>query len=144
MVDLVLHAGGEHPLGLGLDRLAVEIAVAEPHPVGPLDLFVIFRDREAALLVGALLLRRPGDLRIDQHHRPARLVRLGEVDHDEALRHADLDGGETDAGRVVHRLEHVRGEGTHLVGDLADRLGHQPQLRIRQDDERSVWHGRGG
>ena len=92
--------------------LPSRLRVAEPHPVGPLDLLVIFRDREAALLVGALLLRGPDDLRIDQHHRPALLVRSSAtVDHDEALRHADLDRGETDAGRVVHRLEHVRGEG---------------------------------
>ena len=41
---------------------------------------------------------------------PPLFLRLLQVDDQEALRHADLDRGEADAGRVVHRLEHVGDE----------------------------------
>jgi hypothetical protein len=33
-----------------------------------------------------------------------------EIDHQHAQRHAHLDRGEADAGRIVHRLEHVGDE----------------------------------
>src|SRR5438876_8863207 len=46
------------------------------------DLLVEFRDRQAALLVGRLLLRGPKDLRIDEDQRLLRLVLLGEVQGD--------------------------------------------------------------
>ena len=95
--------------------LAVEIEVADLHLGGPLDLLVVFRDRQAALLVGGLLLGRPDDLRIDDHLRLARLVLAGEVERDHALRHADLDRREPDPGGVVHGVEHVGDERFHLA-----------------------------
>lgn len=35
------------------------------------------------------------------------VLRLRDVDHDDALMHVDLTRREADAGRVVHRLKHV-------------------------------------
>src|SRR5215210_6219020 len=63
VVDLVLHAGGEEPVRILLDGRAVEVCVAEAHPVGALHLLVVFGNREAALLVGPRLVRGPEDLR---------------------------------------------------------------------------------
>ena len=57
------------PARLDLARLAVEVEIFDLHLRRPLDLLVIFRDRQAALLVGRLLFRRPGDLRIDEDLR---------------------------------------------------------------------------
>ena len=47
----------------------------------------------------------------------------------------DLDRGKPDPGRVVHGLEHVVGELADLRRDLLDRLGDEPQLLVRQDDD---------
>ena len=60
---------------------------------------------------------------------------LGEIHRDQPQRLGDLDRGEPDAGRVVHGLEHVVGELADLRRDLFDRLGDQPQLLVRQDDD---------
>jgi hypothetical protein len=46
---------------------------------------------------------------------------------DEADRLADLDRGEADARRVVHRLQHVVGELADFRRDLADRRGNLAQ-----------------
>ena len=92
------------------------------HLRGPLDLLVVFRDRQAAFLVGALLLRGPDDLRIDEHLRLLRLVLLGGVDGDDALRHADLNRREADAraprtsSRTCHRPARARSASTVFTG----------------------------
>jgi hypothetical protein len=142
VVELVLDDGRDEPLGLDLDRLAVEVGVAELHLRRSLHLLVVFGNREAALLVGALLLGGPGDLRVDQHHRPALLLGLlRRVHHDEPLRHADLDRREADAGGVVHRVEHVGGEPAQLRRDLVHRLGFETQARVGEDDKGTNGHG---
>ena len=82
------------------------------------------------------------DLRVDEDARvlttgsPTLLLGLLQVDHQDAPGHADLDRGEADARRRVHRLEHVRDERTHLVIDLLDRRGDLPQARIGDFDDR--------
>ena len=125
VVDLVLQAGGEQPFGVDFPRVALRIEVTHLHPRRPLHLLVIFRDRQAALLVGALFLRRPDHLRIDEDQRLLRLVLLGEVHGDDPQRHADLDRGEPDAGRVVHGLEHVLDQ----LADLVIHAFHLAQTR---------------
>ena len=57
MVDLVLAAGSEQALGVFLVHLAVEIGEAKAHLRRPLDLLVIFGNRQAALLIYGGLLR---------------------------------------------------------------------------------------
>src|SRR4051812_23536844 len=66
VVDLVLDAGGEQPVGVLLVHLAVEIGKAEADLRRALDLFIIFGDREAAFLVNRQFLRRGDDFRIDE------------------------------------------------------------------------------
>ena len=48
-------------------------------------------------------------------------LRLLQVHHQQALRHADLDRGKADARRVVHRLEHVGDQRAQLVVHRLDR-----------------------
>ena len=45
-----------------------------------------------------------------------------------------LSGRQANPRRRVHGLEHVVGELAHLRGDLLNRLGDEPQLLVRQDD----------
>src|SRR5260370_40879278 len=52
MIDLMLDTGRKQPGRLLLMGLAIKVGVAKPHCRGPLDLFVIFGDRQAAFLVG--------------------------------------------------------------------------------------------
>src|SRR5258708_11925 len=55
MVDLMLHACREQADRLLFMRLALDIHIAEPHGRRPFDRFVIFRNRQAALLVSRFL-----------------------------------------------------------------------------------------
>ena len=145
MIDLVLDAGGEQAVGVFLVHLAVEIGEAHAHLRRPLDFLVIFRDRQAAFLVDRQFFRRRQDFRIDEDARPrlalAVLVPLGEIHRDQPQRLGDLDRRKPDAGRVIHGLEHVVGELADLRRDFFDRLGDQPQLLVRQDDDFSNGHG---
>ena len=54
---------------------------------------------------------------------------------------ADLDGGEADAGRVVHGLEHVVGELARSSSTRLDRVGHAAQVRIGQREDFAFGHG---
>jgi hypothetical protein len=63
------------------------------------------------------------------------------VHDDDALGHADLDGGEADAGRLVHGLEHVLDQEPQLRVDLLRRFGDQPQPLVGQDDDVAQRHG---
>ena len=81
------------------------------------------------------------DLRVDEDPRvfdrlAALFLGLLQVDHQDALGDPDLDRGEADARRRVHRLEHVRDERAHLVVDLLDGRGDLPQARIGDFDDR--------
>ena len=89
-------------------------------------------DREAALPV-ELLSRRAYDLRVDQLGHL-----LLDLDHRDLERHPDLVGGEPDARRITHRLEHVveqpmeaRIERRHLAGPPR-RIGSSAvRMRLR-------------
>ena len=58
------------------------------------------------------------------------VARFGDVDHDHALVHVDLRGGQADAGRVVHGLGHVGDQLLHARVENGDRLGDLVQARI--------------
>src|SRR6476659_3161930 len=82
MVDLMLQAGGEQPLCLDLLRLQVEIEKFHFDGLRPLDLLVVFRDRQTALFVSRLLVRRPDHFGINEDLWLLWLVLLGEVHRD--------------------------------------------------------------
>ena len=58
----------------------------------------------------------------------------------DAQRHADLRGGEPDAGRGIHRLEHVGDERADLVRDLFDGRRGGVQDGIAHDANRQNGH----
>ena len=55
-------------------------------------------------------------------------------------RHADLRSREADAGRGIHRLEHVGDERADLVRDLVDGRGRGVQDGITHDANRQNGH----
>ncbi len=88
--------------------------------------------------------------RQDDHQGLARLggqglfvVGIGflQVDDEQPLRHADLDRGETDAGRRVHGREHVVDQRPELGRDLLDGRGDLPKHRARSFEDRQDGHG---
>ena len=121
---------------------------------GALDFLGVIRDREAALLVGAQLIRAPDDLGIDEDLRMGLRLRLALLvelprdllfeiaDHD-ALHHADLDRREANAARRIHRIEHVARQITDLVRDGDDGLANLPQAGIGQYDDGFARHDGG-
>jgi hypothetical protein len=121
-------------------RLAVEIEILDLDLGRTLDLLIVFRDRETAFLVDALRFRRPGDLRIDEDLRLLLVVLLGKVHGDDTDRLADLDRRQPDAGRVVHRLEHLFDQLADAVVDLRHRLGHLPKTLVGESDDFAQGH----
>jgi hypothetical protein len=91
--------------------------------------------RQAALLVNGVLVRGLDDLGIGQHDRAGLDVLAVDVEHDDALQHADLRRGEPDAGRLVHRLQHVIHQLAHLGIDRGDRLGLLLETRIGRGED---------
>ncbi|WP_255505626.1 hypothetical protein [Alkalisalibacterium limincola] len=55
--------------------------------------------------------------------------------------HIDLGGGQADARRLVHRLEHVVDQRTQFVVDLLHRRGQRPQARIGEFEDFELGHG---
>src|SRR6478736_5908186 len=135
MVDLMLQAGGEQPLCLDFLRLQVEIEKFHFDGLRPLDLLVVFRDRQTALFVSGFLVGCPNHLWIDEDLRFLRLVFLGEIYCDHAPRDANLNGGKTDTGRRVHRLEHVLDERTQRMADLNARVLAMGDLLARAQSQ---------
>src|SRR3984957_8334123 len=142
VVDFMLQGGRHKPLRLNFLWRSVAIEIAGADARRPLDLFVIFGDRQAAFLVNRLLLRRPDDLRIDKKLRLRRLALLGEIEHDDALGDADLNRGETDSRRVMHGLDHLVHQLAQGVVDGLYRLARLAQPRVGQNDDRTNGHGR--
>ena len=70
------------------------------------------------------------------------LVLLRQVHGDDALGHAHLNGGEPDAGGLVHGLEHVLDQLLHLRVDLLDRFGDEPQPLVGDDEDVAQRHAR--
>ncbi len=69
------------------------------------------------------------------------LVLFLQVDHQHAQGHADLDRGEADAGRFVHRLEHVLDERLQLVVERLDGGGDGLEPRIGRFEDFADSHG---
>ena len=117
----MLDGGRQKALGLQLSLFALPVGVSQGQACRALDLDAEVRDRQAAFLVQPRLRAESHDLRIDQHQRLRLLVLVSDIEHDQAARHADLNGGQPDARRRVHRLQHVVGQPAQLVVDAARR-----------------------
>ena len=68
-----------------------------------------------------------------------RVLGLLEVDHEQPDRHSDLDRGEADPRRHVHRLEHVGDKRPQLVVERLHRLGNLAQDRGRESRKSGEW-----
>ena len=97
-------------------RVARPCPGPDGHLGGALDFLGDAGEREAAL-GGALLALLADELGVDEDVELARLVLGGDVDEEDAVRLADLRGGQADAGRGVHGLGHVVDELLDLGGD---------------------------
>ena len=146
MVHLMLEAGGEQAVQPLLVLLAVAIEPACGDHCGALDLGILVGDRQTAFVIDRMLLGLRDDLRVDEYERPlhrfaAFFLRLLKVDHQQPLSHADLDRRQADAGRVVHRLEHVVDERLELVVESLDGGGNDAKPRVGRLDDGQDGHG---
>ena len=127
MVDLVLDTLRQQPLAGELEGLAFSVQRLDGGLAVPLDLVVMPRHRQAALLdqLGGL---GGNDLGIDHHNRR---IFLGRAVHDgESQRDTDLGGCQSNARGVVHGLEHVVDQCLQVVVELFDRLADIAETRI--------------
>ena len=116
-------------LGLDDPHDAKKVESDQVHPVGADDLPTEPGYRETALLVDPLAVGLE-DRRVHDDVRAVALV----VD-EEALLHANLIGGESHAGCVIHGLKHRFREGRDLPVDVLDqrRCGVQDRVAVGAD-----------
>ena len=93
------------------------------------DLEVEAGYRQAALVEEPFAVRLD-DLGVDQGLWTAVVT---EVIDKKALLDAHLWGGQTEAGRGVHRLGHVRRQANQAFVDVIDHLGALAQYRVADD-----------
>ena len=77
-----------------------------------------------------------------EHPRLVFALLLGEIDGDDPLLYADLDGREPDAGRLVHGREHVVDQSAQFRVDGFHRFGCQAQSFVGDDEDISDRHDR--
>ena len=124
----MLDADGQQAIGLDLARRALGIERAHLHPLGALDAVVDAGHRQAAFVAFHALVAGPQQLGVDQHQALVAFFR--HVDHDQALVHVDLGGGQADALGLVHGLEHVVDQLAQGGIDRGDGLGHLVQAGV--------------
>jgi len=122
-------------------RLAVKVEIFDFDFRRPLDLLVIFRDRQAALFVSHFVVGRPGHFRIDENARVVLVGLLRQIHGDDAFGNADLDRGKADAGRVIHGRQHVIDQLADAGIDVLDRLGNLPQPLVGERYDLAHSHG---
>src|SRR5262245_39866476 len=130
VVDLVLEQPGEDLVGFDLELVPVQPDAAQRDHLGPDDLEVHARHRQAPLVVGPL----PGggdDLGVDDRVRAFAHV----VGEDPPL-HADLRSGQADAHGLVHRLVHGLGQRGEAAVDVLDLAGALLQHGIPEQANR--------
>ena len=66
---------------------------------------------------------------------------LGNVEHEQLLVHVDLRRRKADAGRLVHRLEHVGGELLQRRVEHGDRRRLGAQALVGEFEDRELGHG---
>ena len=146
VVHLMLEADRQHASDLLVMLHAIFVEPAGADAVGALDLGILLRHGETALIIGHFDVAMRVQLGIDEdarvfHRLAALFLRLLQVDHQQPDRHAHLHGGEADARRLVHGLEHVGDQLARLVGHLRERRGFLTQPRIGHFENFKQSHG---
>ncbi len=120
VIHLVLNAGSEQPFSIKSMFLAVVVEEPDATSRRPLNLIEKLGNGKASFFVDGRFFGWIENFGIDEKERRGVFVLLGEVHDNHAQRHADLDGREADARRVVHRLQHVIHERAQFVIDPLD------------------------
>ena len=158
MVHLVLQAGGEQAIELGIMRGALLVEPGGTDPCRSVDIAIHLRHRQAAFVVNGDVVRFPGDHRVDEHPwvtdvsdflRLFLAFGLGsigvlgtlQVDDEDTFRHADLNRGKADTRGIIHRLEHVGDQRAMRIGDALHGAGNDTQPRVRSFDDIKNSHG---
>ena len=124
------------PLALISCALAVEIEILDLHLGRPLDLLVIFRDRQAAFLVGRFFVRRPGDLRIDEDLRLVIVLLLRQVHGDDALGARRAGSPRARCRAPSYMVSNMSSTSLRMPASTAlDRLGLEPQPLVGKLDD---------
>jgi hypothetical protein len=71
---------------------------------------------------------------------PSASISCGLIHGDHALRDANLHRSKPDAGRGVHRLEHVVDERAQFLVEARDRLRAEPQFLVGDDEDVAEGH----
>ena len=136
MIDLVLHAGGEQPVGLHLLLRPRHVQVAHPHPGGTGDVGILAGQGKASLLTGGQFLAGGDHLGVD-HPERLRLVLRHQVHNQHPQLLPDLRRSQADARGLIHRGEHARQQFAHRVLiRRPDRAAAGAQRGVRRDQDR--------
>lgn len=148
MVELVLEDAREPPMGLELERRAVEPGGAQQRAVRALEGKAFSRHRQAPLavvpLVG-LIDRRRADpqLGVDGDSRVSHVVFVGPVPDEQARVDADLGSREAYSRGLGHRVPHVGDEALDGFVDGGHGGGGSVQHGLADNANRKNGHTRG-
>jgi hypothetical protein len=104
---------------------------------------ILLGDRQAALFIGALFVRGPGDFGV--HQTIGRASASGSFTQSITKMRdmtPDLRAGKADAGRVIHGFQHVGSSGTNGIRDFGDGLGCLLEARVGMGEDRAQGHAR--
>ena len=125
-------------VGAELLLLPMLVAIAHHDPLGAGDIGILTGKAEATFLGGDQLIRNPGQNGVDQAQRLIFL--FGGVHHHDTQRDTDLRSSETDAGRLVHGLEHVIHQTAQAIVRFAHRRRRPFERRMRSDENVELGH----
>ena len=134
VVEFVLEQPCLELVSLDRDLVALEVDADEVDLLGTHDLEGEFGHREAALVEGPLSVGLR-DLGIQDHP-----VGLPVVVDEEPLLHAHLWGGQADARRLVHRLEHLLAQADERSIDVSHVVGPRPQNGVADHSDLTGCH----
>ncbi len=141
MVDLVLQTGRQDAVGLDLLLGSIAVEIAHAASDRPVDLGIVLWNRQATFLIDRGFVGHPKKFGIGQADRVLGVFVLGDIADDDAPRHRDLDRGEPDARRVIHRLQHVIHQRAHRVVDRCDGVADIAQARVWKLYDLANGHG---
>jgi ribosomal protein S6--L-glutamate ligase len=132
----------QKPVSIHLLLVPVAIEIADTQGCRALDFHSLVGNGKAALLVDALLVPQGQDPRIDHGDGPVLLLVAGRIDDDQPAGYAHLDGGQPNAGRSIHRLEHIVGKAPQIIVDPFDGGRDLAQKRVRKCNNAKFGHTR--
>ena len=130
----MLHDAGEHPVEIGLERLAFERPRRDDDPLRPADVHPQPGEAEATLLLHGVA-ARPAGRGVDEHEFLPRVGPGLEVDDEHPVGQAHLVRRQADATRLVHDVEHLFDRIMDRVVDPHERPSASQERRVGELDE---------